>query len=266
MHKWALILQANSWSPAPGVLQPAQPGQAAQAPSVAGPLAMSVQQSWSAPARPLPPASTIVRPPVARPVDLDYSYRASAPMSSAAPGGPSTGPVDTGYSYRSSMPLSSAAAGRNAELFAPGGPSTNPVDLGYNYRASAPFSNSFAGRNGEGVMPGVDAASRGVYNMPLAQSMSLGNRALQQQMSMPAMGAAEASRAMYQQPGPLSGGLMQQTAPASPQLYQQASMPGTPLALCVRCTYQQRLRLLHQLLCMSSTFAPRPLTKFARRR
>ena len=50
------FLRSNTWSPSPGVLQPAKPGQAVAAPQVHGPLSMGVQPSWNslAPSQPSP--------------------------------------------------------------------------------------------------------------------------------------------------------------------------------------------------------------------
>ena len=109
-------------------------------------------------------------------------------------------------------------------------PSARFPEGDYSYGFALPVSSTARDyMNSREFAPAVAPVSRAMYQHHQQQQQGSVRRVLHQQVSLPSspvlLGAAS-SRDMYQQPGPLSGGVMtQQAAPVSRQLYQQVSMP-----------------------------------------
>lgn len=206
------FLRSNTWSPAPGALQPAQPGQAMAAQQVHGPLSMGVQPSWNHLAPPQAPS--------AMPSQLAIEQEA----------------------YARAQPIASAAAAAQqasaSRQFSPVPVQVSRAmyqqpDLGKQQQAlvSRPLYQQVS-LPSPATLHAAGAASREMYPQlgPLSSGVTQPGfpvrRELYQQVSLPssaAMHAAANSREVYPQFGPLSGGLSQQTAPGR-QLYHQMSL------------------------------------------
>lgn len=173
------IMRTNTWSPHPNILQPALPGQAGPAQDVQGPLSMGFQQSWNNPVPALPevPAASLANLPG---VERDYAYsRAYSTAVSVPPNSPPLQAYAYGQTYGQSSPVQQAD---------------------FVYGGSMPMTSAAAGY----------AANSRAYPTAVSVPMASGSREAYS-------AGAPSSLAMYQQPGPLSGGLAQQMGPPSRQ-------------------------------------------------
>ena len=190
------IMRTNTWSPHPNILQPAVPGQAGPTPDVQGPLSMGFQQSWNNPVPALPEAQTA--PPVSPPgVQRDYIHSRAYPTVVSAP--------------PSSPPRQAYAYGQTSVVSVP--PSTPPLQA-YAYGQSLPVQQANFAYGGSMPMTsgaaGYAAANSRAYPIAMSVPMASGSREAYSAV-------APTSMAMYEQPGPLSGGLAQHMGPPSRQ-------------------------------------------------
>lgn len=206
------FLRSNTWSPAPGALQPAQPGQAMAAPQVHGPLSMGVQPSWNHLAPPQAPSAM----PSQLAIEQE-AYARAQPIASAAAA------AQQASASRQFSPVQAQVS--RAMYQQPG--------LGNQQQAlvSRPLYQQVS-LPSPATLHAAGAASREMYPQlgPLSSGVTQPGfpvrRELYQQVSLPnsaAMHAAANSREVYPQFGPLSGGLSLQTTPGR-QLYHQMSL------------------------------------------
>ena len=205
------FLRSNTWSPSPGILQPAKPGQAVAAPQVHGPLSMGVQPSWKSlvPSQPPP----VMVPQVA--IEQE-AYARAQPIASAAA-------AQQVITSRELSPVTAPAS--RAVYLQPGQirQQQGPVSRILYQQSSLPSPEALRAAAGA-------ANSRETYSQhgPLTGGLTQPDfpvrRELYQQASLPSsasMHAAAHSREMYPQLGPLSGGMSQQTLiPAQRTNYQ----------------------------------------------
>ncbi len=208
------FLRSNTWSPSPGVLQPAKPGQAVAAPQVHGPLSMGVQPSWNslAPSQPSP----VMVPQLA--IEQE-AYARAQPIASAA----AAQQVITSREFSPvTAPASRAMYQQPGQIRQQQGPVSRIL-----YQQSS-FSSP------EALRAAAVSSSREVYPQlgPLTGGLTQPGfpvrRELYQQVSLPSsasMHAAAHSREMYPQLGPLSGGLSQQTLIPGQRPNYQVSLP-----------------------------------------
>ena len=195
------FLRSNTWSPSPGVLQPAQPGQAVAAPQVHGPLSMGVQPSWNslAPSQPHP----VMVPQLA--IEQE-AYARAQPIASAAA-------AQQVITSRDFSPVTAAAS--RAMYQQPGqvrqqqGPASRILYQQSSLPSPEALRATAAAANSREMYPPLGPLTGGLtqHDFPV-------RRELYQQVSLPSsasMHAAAHSREMYPQLGPLSGGLSQQT-------------------------------------------------------
>ncbi|DBA65704.1 TPA: hypothetical protein ACH3X2_002754 [Trebouxia sp. C0005] len=208
------FLRSNTWSPSPGVLQPAKPGQAVAAPQVHGPLSMGVQPSWNSLAPSQPPPVMVSQLAIEQ-----EAYARAQPIASAAA-------AQQVITSRDFSPVTAPAS--RAMYQQPGQirQQQGPVSRQLYQQSSLPSP--------EALRAAAAATSREVYPQlgPLTGGLTQPGfpvrRELYQQVSLPSsasMHAAAHSREMFPQLGPLSGGLSQQTLIPGQRPNYQVSLP-----------------------------------------
>ncbi len=209
------FLRSNTWSPSPGVLQPAKPGQAVAAPQVHGPLSMGVQPSWNSLAPSQPPPVMVPQLAIEQ-----EAYARAQPIASAAA-------AQQVITSRDFSPVTASAS--RAMYQQPGQirQQQGPVSRVLYQQSSLPSPEALraaaAAANSREMYPPLGPLTGG-----LTQPDFPVRRELYQQVSLPSsasMHAAAHSREMYPQLGPLSGGLSQKTLiPGQGPTY-QVSLP-----------------------------------------
>ncbi|KAL0034341.1 hypothetical protein WJX77_009981 [Trebouxia sp. C0004] len=209
------FLRSNTWSPSPGVLQPAKPGQAVAAPQVDGPLSMGVQPSWNSLAPSQPPP--IMVPQLA--IEQE-AYARAQPIASAAA-------AQQVFTSREFPPVTAPASRAMHQQPGQVRQQQGPVSRILYQQSSLPSPEALRAA-------AVAANSREMYPQlgPLTGGLTEPGfpvrRELYQQVSLPSsasMHAAAHSREMYPQLGPLSGGLSQQTLIPGQRPNYQVSLP-----------------------------------------
>ncbi len=208
------FLRSNTWSPSPGVLQPAKPGQAVAAPQVHGPLSMGVQPSWNSLAPSQPPPVMVPQLAIEQ-----EAYARAQPIASAAA-------AQQVITSREFSPVTASAS--RAVYQQPGQirQQQGPVSRSLYQQSSLPSPEALraaAVANSREMYPPLGPLKGG-----LTQPDFPVRRELYQQASLPSSGsmhAAAHSRETYPQLGPLSGGLSQQTLIPGQRPNYQVSLP-----------------------------------------
>ncbi len=209
------FLRSNTWSPSPGVLQPAKPGQAVSAPQVHGPLSMGVQPSWNS----LTPSQA---PPVMVPqlAIEQEAYARAQPIASAA----AAQQVITSRDFSPvTAPASRAMYQQPGQIRQQQGPVSRTLYQQSSLPSPEALRAAAAAANSREMYPPLGPLTGG-----LTQPGFPVRRELYQQVSLPSsasMHAAAHSREIYPQLGPLSGGLSQQTLIPGQRPKYQVSLP-----------------------------------------
>ena len=209
------FLRSNTWSPSPGILQPAKPGQAVAAPQVHGPLSMGVQPSWNSLAPSQPPPVMVPQLAIEQ-----EAYARAQPIATAA----AAQQVITSREFSPvTAPASRAMYQQPGQVRQQQGPVSRILYQQSSLPSPEALRAAAAATNSRDVYPQLGPLTGGLTlpGFPV-------RRELYQQVSLPSsasMHAAAHSREMYPQLGPLSGGLSQQTLIPGQRPNYQVSLP-----------------------------------------
>ncbi len=209
------FLRSNTWSPSPGVLQPAQPGQAMAAPQVHGPLSMGVQPSWNSLAPSQPPPVMVPQLAIEQ-----EAYARAQPIATAA----AAQQVITSRDFSPvTAPASRAMYQQPGQIRQQQGPASRILYQQSSLPSPEALRAAAAAANSREMYPPLGPLTGG-----LTQPDFPVRRELYQQVSLPSsasMHAAAHSREIYPQLCPLSGGLSQQTLIPGQRPNYQVSLP-----------------------------------------